>query len=71
MLFRLEGITNGKLRKRRGTSWRLTVNVGKDASGKYIRYGKTAHDEHEIQLLFQTLKCEPLQLSSAVSSFLA
>ncbi|MEC0093433.1 site-specific integrase [Paenibacillus macquariensis] len=42
------------LLKRGADSWRLTVNVGKNASGKYIRQGKTVHcrtkKEAEIEL---------------------
>jgi integrase len=40
--------------KRGENSWRLTVNAGKDASGKYIRHGKTVRcrtkKEAEIEL---------------------
>jgi hypothetical protein len=41
MSFRLGGITMVSLEKRGATSWRITINAGKDASGKYIHYGKT------------------------------
>jgi integrase len=42
------------LQKRGAYSWRLTVNAGKDASGKYIRHNKTVRcrtkKEAEIEL---------------------
>lgn len=54
MSLRLGGIAMASLEKRGATSWRLTVNAGKDASGKYIRYGKTVRSrtkkEAEIEL---------------------
>lgn len=31
------------IQKRGDNSWFLTVNAGKDASGKYIRFTKTVH----------------------------
>ncbi|WP_261303973.1 tyrosine-type recombinase/integrase [Paenibacillus andongensis] len=42
------------LEKRGKNSWRLTVSIGRDATGKYIRHGKTVHcrtkKEAELEL---------------------